>query len=115
MWESVLVPLAGSAASSLYLIALTNKSEVTSNAFANGQFMLMSRASYDAIGGHATVRDRFCEDVEIARLLKTQGFRPRVSWGTEFASVRMYSSLTLFFEAGREFFIPPASAAHGQS
>ena len=77
LWESVVVPLAGAAASSLYLIALTNNSQVTSNAFANGQFMLINRSSYDAIGGHVTVRDRFCEDVEIARLLKTQGFRPR--------------------------------------
>ncbi len=94
LWESVLVPLAGGAASSLYLIALTNNSQVTANAFANGQFMLINRSSYDAIGGHVTVRDRFCEDVEIARLLKTQGFRPRVSWGNDFAAVRMYSSLS---------------------
>lgn len=94
LWESVLVPLAGAAASSLYLIALTNNSQVTANAFANGQFMLINRSSYDAIGGHATVRDRFCEDVEIARLLKTQGFRPRVSFGNDFAAVRMYSSLS---------------------
>jgi GT2 family glycosyltransferase len=94
LWESVVVPLAGAAASSLYLIALTNNSQVTSNAFANGQFMLINRSSYDAIGGHVTVRDRFCEDVEIARLLKTQGFRPRVSWGNDFAAVRMYSSLS---------------------
>jgi chlorobactene glucosyltransferase len=104
-WESILVPLAGSAASSLYLIALTNKSAVTSKAFANGQFMLMSRACYDAIGGHATVRDRFCEDVEIAQLLKKHGFKPRVSWGTEFAAVRMYSSLGAIFRGwGRIFY-----------
>ena len=25
---------------------------------------------YEAIGGHETVRDRYCEDVEIARLVK---------------------------------------------
>jgi hypothetical protein len=40
------------------------------------------------------VRDRFCEDVEIACLLKQRGMRPRVSWGTDFAAVRMYNSLT---------------------
>lgn len=93
LWESLLVPLAGSAASSLYLIALTNSANYTGPPFANGQFLLINRASYTAIGGHATVRDRFCEDVEIATLLKNGGMRPRVSWGNDFASVRMYDSL----------------------
>lgn len=92
-WESLLVPLAASAASTLYLIALTNNAQVKSVAFANGQFLLISRLAYDAIGGHETVRDRYCEDVEIARLLKEKDLRPRVAWGNEFAAVRMYSSL----------------------
>jgi len=92
-WEAMLVPLAGAAASTMYLIALNNKSEMSKVAFANGQFMLMSRSSYDAIGGHETVRDRYCEDVEIARLMKVHGLRPRVSWGNDYCSVRMYSSL----------------------
>ena len=93
MWESMLIPLAGGAASTMYMIALSNKGDMPKQAFANGQFMLMSRAGYDAIGGHETVRDRYCEDVAIARLMKSQGLRPRVSWGNDFASVRMYSSL----------------------
>jgi cellulose synthase/poly-beta-1,6-N-acetylglucosamine synthase-like glycosyltransferase len=93
IWEEMLVPLAGSAASTMYLIALNNNSQLPNVAFANGQFMLMSRSAYDAIGRHETVRDRYCEDVEIARLMKTHGLRPRVSWGNDFCSVRMYSSL----------------------
>ncbi|HXE53534.1 MAG TPA: glycosyltransferase, partial [Tepidisphaeraceae bacterium] len=93
IWESMLIPLAGGAASTMYMIALSNKGDMPRQAFANGQFMLMSRTSYDAIGGHETVRDRYCEDVAIARLMKSQGLRPRVSWGNDFCSVRMYSSL----------------------
>ena len=93
LWESLLVPLAGSTASSMYLIALTNNNLRPKSAFANGQFMLMSRKAYDGIGGHEAVRDRYCEDVDIARRLKAAGWRPRVSWGNDFASVRMYSSL----------------------
>lgn len=96
VWESLLVPLAASAASSMYLIALTNTQQ-TKTAFANGQFLMISRAAYDAIGGHETVRDRFCEDVEIARLVKEKGLRPRVSWGNDFCAVRMYSSLPAIF------------------
>lgn len=93
LWEGLLIPLAGGAASTMYMIALSNKEHLVKQAFANGQFMLMSRQSYDAIGGHESVRDRYCEDVEIARLMKLQGLRPRVSWGNEYCSVRMYSSL----------------------
>lgn len=95
-WESLLVPLAGSAASSMYLIALTNNQQART-AFANGQFLMISRAAYDAIGRHEVVRDRYCEDVEIARLMKEKGLRPRVSWGNDFCAVRMYSSLGAIF------------------
>jgi chlorobactene glucosyltransferase len=96
IWESLLVPLAASAASSMYLIALTNTQQ-TKTAFANGQFLMISRAAYDAIGRHEVVRDRYCEDVEIARLVKEKGLRPRVSWGNDFCAVRMYSSLPAIF------------------
>jgi glycosyltransferase involved in cell wall biosynthesis len=93
IWEAMLIPLSAAAASTMYLIALNNKGHLPKQAFANGQFMLMSRTAYDAIGGHVTVRDRYCEDVEIARLMKVQGLRPRISWGNDYCSVRMYSSL----------------------
>jgi glycosyltransferase involved in cell wall biosynthesis len=93
LWESMLVPLAGTTASTMYLVALTNNSRLANCAFANGQFLMISRKAYDAIGGHETVRDRFCEDIAIAQLLKKNGLRPRISWGTDFAAVRMYSSL----------------------
>jgi len=94
LWESLMIPLCGGAASSLYLIALNNINEVKGSAFANGQFMLMSRTGYDRIGGHVTVRDRYCEDVAIAKLFKENGLRPRVGWGNEFCSVRMYNGLS---------------------
>jgi len=93
IWESMLVPLAGTAASTMYLVALTNNNQLPKCAFANGQFLMISRRAYDAIGGHETVRDRFCEDIAIAKLLKAGGLRPRISWGNDFAAVRMYSSL----------------------
>lgn len=96
VWESLLVPLAGAAASSMYLIALTNTQQ-TKTAFANGQFLMISRPAYDTIGRHEVVRDRYCEDVEIARLVKEKGLRPRVSWGNDFCAVRMYSSLDAIF------------------
>jgi glycosyltransferase involved in cell wall biosynthesis len=97
IWESMLVPLAGAAASTMYLIALTNNNQLPNCAFANGQFLMISRKAYDAFGGHEVVRDRFCEDIEIAVQLKKRGMRPRLSWGNDFAAVRMYSSLGAIF------------------
>src|SRR4051812_41797328 len=92
IWESSLVPLCSAAAATMYLIALSND-DTKQAAFANGQFLLMRRTAYDAIGGHETVKDRFCEDTEIARLAKGKGLRTRVSWGEDLAAVRMYTSL----------------------
>jgi chlorobactene glucosyltransferase len=104
-WENLVVPLAGCAVSTMYLVAFTNSPEMPKTAFANGQYLCIRRDVYDAIGGHETVRDRFCEDVEMARVLKARGFRPRISWGADFAAVRMYSSLGSIFRGwGRNFF-----------
>ncbi len=93
IWESTVIPLAGAAASAMYLIALSNNNRLKKIAFANGQYLLIRRTAYDAFGGHEAVKDRYCEDVEIAHLVKQLGFRPRVSWGNAVCSVRMYSSL----------------------
>lgn len=92
-WENLIVPLAGCAVSTMYLVAFTNSPEMPKTAFANGQYLCIRRDVYAAIGGHEIVRDRFCEDVEMARILKARGYRPRISWGADFAAVRMYSSL----------------------
>src|SRR5262249_42537063 len=66
-WEGLLVPLAGMAINALYATALTN-SDHRKSAFANGQFLLIRRSTYETIGGHERVRDQFTEDVELARL-----------------------------------------------
>jgi chlorobactene glucosyltransferase len=92
-WEPLLVPLAGAATLAMYVVALTNNDHLRRTAFANGQFILIRRRTYDVMGGHSRVRDRFCEDIEMARYLKASGSKVRISWGTDFAAVRMYSSL----------------------
>ena len=84
---------------------LTNNHLMPSQAFANGQFLLISRPAYEALGGHEAVRDKYCEDVEIARILKPRGWKPRVAWGSDFCSVRMYSSLESIFKGwGRIYY-----------
>lgn len=110
IWESLLIPLAGATASSIYLIALTNAT-VSNVAFANGQYLLIKRQAYEAFGGHHTVRDRYCEDIEIARQVKDRGFRPRISLGNDYAAVRMYSSLPAIFRGWSRIFYAGANGS----
>ena len=62
-------------------------------AFANGQFLLIERSAYDAAGGHEAVRDRFVEDIDLARKVKALGRSIRTAIAPEISSTRMYTSL----------------------
>ena len=102
-WEGLLVPLAGIGLTTLYLVALTNDDE-TPTAFANGQYLMIRRSVYDAIGGHEAVKDRYCEDIDMARVVKGKGYKVRIFWGPELAAVRMYSSLESIFKGWARIF-----------
>lgn len=60
-------------------------------AVATGQFMLLRRSAYDAVGGHAPVRDEICEDVELALLMKRRGHRVLLMDGSLLLTTRMYT------------------------
>lgn len=59
-------------------------------AAANGQCIAFKRTVYDAIGGHAAVRDNIIEDVALARATKASGFRLRLTDGNRLIRTRMY-------------------------
>ena len=63
------------------------------DAIANGQFIAVSRAAYDAIGGHALVRDRVAEDLSIAQEFVRSGRRIAVLLAKDQLSTHMYASL----------------------
>jgi chlorobactene glucosyltransferase len=58
---------------------------------ATGQFMLLRRTAYEAVGGHAPVRDAICEDLELALLMKRRGHRVLLMDGNLLLSTRMYT------------------------
>jgi len=63
------------------------------NALANGQYLLVERRAYEALGGHTALRDKIAEDLEFARLVKSDGrFRLVLAGGESLATVRMYTS-----------------------
>ncbi len=60
----------------------------------NGQYIMASRAAYEAIGGHAAVRNEIAEDLELARRFKKDGhFRIALMGSEGVAHTRMYRSL----------------------
>jgi len=65
-------------------------SEVAS---ANGPFLMFRREVYEAIGGHAEIRDEIVEDLVLARKIKQKGFRLLWALAPDLMSVRMYATL----------------------
>ncbi len=61
---------------------------------ANGQFMLMPHTSYEAIGGHESVRDRVLEDLALAQVVKRYGRTFVIRMAMDDLTTRMYQSLT---------------------
>lgn len=62
-------------------------------AAANGEWLLVSRIAYNAVGGHAAIKEEFLEDVALARRLKRSGCRLHFARGVGLARSRMYRSL----------------------
>jgi chlorobactene glucosyltransferase len=65
---------------------------------ANGQFWLTSRAQYEAVGGHAAVKQHLMEDVAIARRYRDAGLRIRFAWAPNLGRTRMYRDRHEMFE-----------------
>jgi glycosyltransferase involved in cell wall biosynthesis len=61
-------------------------------AAANGQYLLVSRSAYDAIGGHAAVATSLLEDVALAQRIKAAGYRISFRYGGDAVRTRMYRS-----------------------
>ncbi|MGO9863921.1 MAG: glycosyltransferase [Terriglobales bacterium] len=59
-------------------------------AAANGQYILIRRETYDAIGGHTAIADNLLEDVALARAVKGAGRRIRFRYAADMVRTRMY-------------------------
>ena len=61
-------------------------------AAANGQYILISREAYDAVGGHAAIAANLLEDVALARAVKQSGRKIFFRYGGDAVRTRMYRS-----------------------
>src|SRR5215831_3799445 len=71
-------------------------------AAANGQFLLIRRDVYDAIGGHQGVAGEVLEDVAIAMRVKQSGQRIWFGSGKGLVRTRMYTSFGAMWEGWRK-------------
>jgi len=71
-------------------------------AAANGQFLMIQRAVYDAVGGHAEIHREVLEDVALARRVKSAGNRIWFSSGEGIVRVRMYRSFSAMWEGWKK-------------
>ena len=96
-WEKVVMPLVMTALSVGFSPRKVNDPK-RKDAIANGQFIMLKRSVYDAIGGHESVKNQIVEDKAIAEQVKWKGYRLVVANGYAVARTRMYTSLPEIWE-----------------
>ncbi|MGH9512151.1 MAG: glycosyltransferase [Terriglobales bacterium] len=90
-WEKALMPVIFAELATAYRPPEVND-PWSSVAAANGQYILITREAYDAVGGHAAVASSLLDDVDLARLVKVSGRKLRFRYGGDAVRTRMYRS-----------------------
>ncbi len=67
-------------------------------AVGGGAGNIMRRGAYEAVGGHAAIRDSVIDDVRLARAVKQGGYRCRVARADDRVRVRMYRGFREIFD-----------------
>lgn len=90
-WERVLIPFVYCRLSANFSFAHVNDPR-RPEAAANGQFLLILRDAYEAVGGHEAVAGEILEDVALARRVKQQGYKIYFTAPMGVVRTRMYRS-----------------------
>ena len=92
-WERAVMPHMLFMLGVRYRAPWLNRTRDPLHVVANGQFIMMPRASYDAIGGHETVRHEVVEDLRLAQRVVEEGRKLYATHAEEYMQTRMYRSL----------------------
>ncbi len=92
-WERAVMPQILAMLALRYPPSRLNRATRLRDVIANGQFILVRRAAYEAVGTHEQVRDTVAEDLAIAQLFVARGYRLRAYWAEDLISTRMYTGL----------------------
>jgi chlorobactene glucosyltransferase len=91
-WERVVIP------AGLLVLACAKRFEPASQDIVNGQFLLVRRNAYFAVGGHCAVRSEICEDRALAERIRERGFILQVLAAPHLAHTRMYRDLNSLWQ-----------------
>lgn len=112
-WERALVPFVYWRLSQRYPFRRVNDPRAR-DAAANGQYILMRRAAYREIGGHAAVAAEILEDVALARRAKERGWRIFFAPGQGIVQTRMYRSFADMWEGWTKNLYPLFGGSVGE-
>jgi GT2 family glycosyltransferase len=96
-WEKALMPVIFSELARTYPPSQVSDPASPVSA-ANGQYLLLRRDAYEAVGGHAAVATSLLEDVALARAVKASGRKIRFRYGPDAVRTRMYRTLPQLVE-----------------
>lgn len=90
-FEDAVIPLITTVpVAALLPLPLVSRTRTVSLSVGNGQWFAWQAAAYRRLGGHARVRSDVIEDVRLARLAKTAGYRLAAFVAPRDLTVRMY-------------------------
>jgi GT2 family glycosyltransferase len=89
LWERAVLPVVFAELAAVFPFDVINDA-ASPLAAANGQFILIRRAAYEKIGGHAAIASEVLEDVRLAERIKRAGLRYQFAPGYGLVRSRMY-------------------------
>lgn len=104
-WEKALIPFVYARLAQRYSYVEVNDPE-SAAAAANGQYLLIRRDAYEAVGGHASVAGAVVEDVALAQRVKQALYKIRFGPGTGLVRVRMYRSFGAMWQGWTKNLFP---------
>ena len=96
-WELAVMPVVFAELVKMYPPERVNNPKDPTVA-ANGQYILVRRAVYETLGGHAAVASKVMEDVELARIFKASGHLIWFRHGAGLVRTRMYRSFRAMWD-----------------
>jgi glycosyltransferase involved in cell wall biosynthesis len=96
-WELAVMPVIFAELVRIYPPNRVNN-PTDSTVAANGQYILVRREVYDALGGHGSVASNILEDVELARIFKASDHKIWFRHGAGIVRTRMYRSFRAMWD-----------------
>jgi glycosyltransferase involved in cell wall biosynthesis len=81
---------------------LAHKFKIKSMIVANGQFFIVKKSAYFAVGGHSSIKNKVLDDLQLARQLSQNGFVGGVIEGSRISSCLMYDNSKALFNGYRK-------------